>query len=226
MATKRTPTKPAPSKRAAASKPAPAKKSSPRPTPSDRVEYVLGKGTPRLLDARVDKEEIRLLVNGPAMLYGSCQLLTSLDAGDGATFHAWNKLAASFTCTSHCGANGKTKIPVVVQTSRIGTCIEFGTGPMSMYLGTVILRTKKKGTTFKQAIDAAFGDPKVRYIAMIVPQPATGHLEHDASIFNPDALPDNAPEPAKPGTAPPEPEPGHMDHHHLPPEGEGGGHKH
>jgi hypothetical protein len=157
------------------------------------VEYVLGKGTSRLLNARVDSEEIRLLVNGPAMLYGSCRLLTSLDAADGATFQAWKVLASSLRCTSLCGLNGKTDIPVVVHTSRIGTCIEFGTGPMSMYLATVVLRTKKRGTSLKQAIDAAFGEPRVSYQAVITPEAATGHLEHDATIFNPPEYPDNEP---------------------------------
>ena len=158
------------------------------------VEYVLGKGTSRLLNARVDSEDIRLLVNGPAMLYGSCRLLTSLDAADGATFQAWKVLAASLRCTSLCGLNGKTDIPVVVHTSRIGTCIEFGTGPMSMYLATVVLRTKKRGTSLKQAIDSAFGEPRVAYQAVITPEPATGHLEHDATIFNPSEYPGNEPE--------------------------------
>jgi hypothetical protein len=184
------------------------------PKPQKVAEYLLGKGTSRLLDARVDSEEIRLLVNGPAMLYGTCRLLTSLDAADGATFQAWTKLAAALQCTSLCGASGKTDIPVTVQTSRIGTCIEFGTGPMSMYLATLVLRTRKKRTTFKQVIDAAFGNPKARYVAMIVPEAATGHLEHDATIFDPDAHPGNPPDPDSPAN-------GHHDHHHG-----NGGHGH
>src|SRR5687768_10298100 len=83
------------------------------------VEYILGKGTSRLLDARVHREEIHLLVNGPAMLYGSCRLLTSLDAADGATFQAWTALCEALSCTSLCGLNGTTDIPIVVHTSRI-----------------------------------------------------------------------------------------------------------
>ena len=178
------------------------------------VEYLLGKGTSRLLDARVDSEEIRLLVNGPAMLYCSCRLLASLDAADGATFQAWKKLAAALKCTSLCGSAGKTDIPLNVQTSRIGTCIEFGTGPMSMYLATVVLRTKKKGTTVKQVIDAAFGNSKTRYSVMIVPEAATGHLEHDAAIFDPDALPGNPPDPNSPKHDPGGHPSGDHDHHH------------
>jgi hypothetical protein len=165
----------------------------------------------------VNSHEIRLLVNGPAMLYGSCRLLASLDAADGATFQAWTKLAAALKCTSLCGAAGKTDIPLIVQTSRIGTCIEFGTGPMSMYLATVVLQTRKKGTTVKQVIDAAFGNPRARYVAMIVPEAATGHLEHDATIFDPDALPGNQPEPNSPADKPGGPASGDHDHHHHQP---------
>ena len=150
-----------------------------------RVEYLLGKGTSRLLNARVDKEEIHLFVNGPAMLYGSVRLLTSLDMADGATFQAWTKLAASLTCTSLCGHNGKTAIPVTVETSRIGSCLTFSTGPMSMYQSLVVLRPKKKHQTMKRAIDEAFGKPGKAYSVILVPEPATGHAEHDGTIFEP-----------------------------------------
>jgi hypothetical protein len=182
------------------------------------LEYVLGKGTSRLLNARVDTGEIRLLVNGPTMLYGSCRLLTSLDAADGATFQAWNVLGAALTCTSLCGLNGKTDIPIVVLPSRIGTCLEFGTGPMSMYLATVVLRTKKRGTTFRQVIHDAFGNPRGNYLAMIVPEPATGHLEHDASIFEPDQYPQNEPDPGVPNDHAEHHAPGHDSHVHRSPQ--------
>lgn len=144
----------------------------------------MGKGTSRLLNARLETNEIRLFVNGPTMLYGTCRLLTSLDAADGATFQGWTALAAAMTCTSHCGLNGTTGIPVVAVPSRIGTSLEFGTGPMSMYLATLVLKTKRRGATFRQVIDDAFGNPGVPYQAVIVPEAATGHLEHVGAIFD------------------------------------------
>ncbi|MBM3737339.1 MAG: hypothetical protein FJW39_16280 [Acidobacteria bacterium] len=168
MATKKT-------KKPAARKAGPAK--------PKHVEYVLSKGSSRLLNARVDKEEIWLFVNGPAMLFGSARMLTSLDMPGGATFQAWKKLAASLSCTSLCGANGKTKIPVEVKPSRIGTSIEFSLGPMSMYQSVIVLKAKQTGVTLRQAIDDAFGNPKGAYSVVIVPEAATGHAEHDASIF-------------------------------------------
>ena len=158
------------------------------------IEYVLGKGTSRLLNARVETNEIRLLVNGPTMLYGTCRLLTSLDAADGATFQAWTALAAAMTCTSRCGLNGTTAIPVIAAPSRIGTSLEFGTGPMSMYLATVVLKTKRSGATFRQVIDEAFGNPRVPYQALIVPEAAMGHLEHIGAIFDPAQFPVDATE--------------------------------
>jgi hypothetical protein len=154
----------------------------------------MGKGTSRLLNARVDTNEIRLFVNGPTMLYGTCRLLTSLDAGDGATFQGWSALAAAMTCTSYCGLNGTTVIPVTAVSSRIGTSLEFGTGPMSMYLATVVLKTKRRGATFRQVIDEAFGNPRVPYHALIVPEAATGHLEHVGAIFDPAQFPVDATE--------------------------------
>ena len=172
-----------------------------RPVKADCVEYVLTRGSSRLMDARVGRKEIRLYVNGPAMLFGSARMLTSLDMPGGATYRAWKKLAASLTCTSFCGHNGKTKIPLQVATSRIGTHIEFSTGPMAMYQSTVVIKPKKD-VTLKQAIDEAFGHPRRSYSVVIVPEPATGHAEHDASIFEPVPEHDH-----DPGT-------GGMVHHH------------
>jgi hypothetical protein len=159
------------------------KKTASAKVPPSQVVYLLGKGTSRLLDARVNREEIHLLVNGPAMLYGSGRLLTSLDMVDGATFHAWTRLAAALTCTSNCGQNGKTVIPIEVETSRIGTCLMFSMGPMAMYQSLVVIRPKKKHKTMRDTIDEAFGHPKKSYSAVIVPEAATGHAEHDGSIF-------------------------------------------
>lgn len=150
-----------------------------------RVEYLLGKGTSRLLNVRVKKHEIHLLVNGPAMLYGSARLLTSLDMINGATFHAWTRLAAALTCTSYCGFNGETDIPIEVETSRIGTCLRFSMGPMSMYQTLIVIRPKKKDQTIWDVLDEAFNYPKVAYAVTIVPEAASGHVEHDASIFEP-----------------------------------------
>lgn len=154
-------------------------------TKKARVEYLLGRGTSRLLDARVKGEEIHLLVNGPAMLYGSARLLTSLEVADGATFHAWTRLAAALTCTSYCGHNGTTVIPIEVEPSRIGTCLVFSLGPMAMYQSLVVIRPAEAGRTMRDTLDEAFGHPKKSYSAVIVPEAATGHAEHDASIFEP-----------------------------------------
>ena len=54
-----------------------------------------------------------------------------------------------------------------------------------MYQSLVVIRPKKKGRTMKEVIDEAFGKPKGSYSVVIVPEPATGHAEHDATIFEP-----------------------------------------
>ena len=149
------------------------------------IVYVLGKGPSQLLNVRVNREEIHLLVNGPGMLYGSGRILTSLDMVDGATFHAWTRLAGALKCTSYCGHNGKTDIPIEVSTSRIGTCLTFSTGPMAMYQSQVVIRPKKRGKTMRDLLDETFGQAKKSYTAVIVPEAAAGHAEHDSSIFEP-----------------------------------------
>ena len=145
--------------------------------------YTLCKGGASLYDARVNKQQIRLFVNGPGMLFASVRLLTTLSAEDGATAQNWKKLAAALKCTSLCGFNGKTEIPVEVQISRIGAHIEFSLGPMAMYQSVVMLRPKAAGKTLKQVIDAAFGAGRKSYSVMLEPLAATGHAEHGPEFF-------------------------------------------
>ena len=116
------------------------------------------------------------------MLYGSARMLSSLDMADGATFQAWSRLAAALTCTSHCGHNGTTVIPIEVDPSRIGTCLKFSMGPMAMYQSLVVIRPARKGATMRRTLDEAFGYPKKNYSVIIVPEAATGHAEHDGFV--------------------------------------------
>ncbi len=175
----------------------------PKAAPS-RIEYVLGKGTSRLLNARIDKEEIHLIVNGPAMLYDQVRILTSLDMADGATFQAWTRLANGLSCTSYCGRNGVTKLSVTVDPSRIGTGLKFSTGPMSMYQSLVVLRPRKKGQTMKKLIDESFNYSKTAFSVLMIPEAAEGHMEHDASIF----------ESGVTGPSPSDDDSHHHEHHH------------
>lgn len=145
--------------------------------------YNLHKGTPRLLNIRVTRQEIHLHVNGPGMLYGTVRILTSLDMEDGASFHAWVRLAKALKCTSYCGYHGKLDIPVELETSRIGTCIKFSVGPMSMYSTHLILRPRSRSKTLKQTLDEAFGIERGRYSAFLIPEASTSHEDHDATIF-------------------------------------------
>ncbi|ODB95109.1 hypothetical protein A3197_17235 [Candidatus Thiodiazotropha endoloripes] len=148
-----------------------------------QVLYNLHKGTPQLLNARVTRQEIHLHVNGPGMLYGAVRLLTSLDMEDGASFHAWTRLAKTLKCTSYCGHHGKLDIPVELETSRIGTCIKFSVGPMSMYSTHLVLRSRSRSNTLKQTLDKAFGINRGRYSAYLIPEASTSHEDHDATIF-------------------------------------------
>ena len=59
----------------------------------------------------------------------------------------------------------------------------FSAGPVAMYQSLLIL-APRLDQTLKAAIDEAFGHPAQNYSVVIVPEPATGHMEHDGSIFS------------------------------------------
>lgn len=147
---------------------------------TSRVEYLLGLGTPQLLDMRVEAEEIRLHVNGPGIQFGRVRILTSLRVEDGATFGAWTKLGKSLRCTSYCGASGKTTLPITVDVSSVDSCLSFSTGPMAHYQSTVVLRPKKARKTLRETIDDAFENDKAKYHVMLVPETLAHGHDHDS----------------------------------------------
>gem|GEM_PF-4651941 len=133
-----------------------------------------------MFDVRLPVSEIRFAVNGPRMLFEKLQLLTSLDASDGATPQAYRKLAAALSGVAHCGHRAPEKVPITVKLSRIGARVEIGLGPMGMYQSELVLRTKSR-KSFRQVLDNTLVRDKKRvYRAVLFPIAGTGHHEvHD-----------------------------------------------
>ena len=142
------------------------------------LPYLLTEGGPNLFDVRLPVSEIRFAINGPGMLFEKLQLLTSLDASDGATPEAYQELAAALSGVAHCGHRAPEKVPIDVRLSRIGARLEIGFGPMGMYQSELVLRTKS-GKSFQQVLDDALlnGKKRIIYQAVLSPIPGTGHHE-------------------------------------------------
>ena len=148
-----------------------------------QIDYTFWKGGASLYEARVNRQQIRLFVNGPGMLFGRARLLATLAAEDGATAQNWKKLAAALKCTSYCGFNGKTEIEIELKGSRTGTHLEFSLGPMAMYQSVVVLRPKAAGKALRQVMDTVFGAGRKSYSMMLEPLAASGHAEHGEHFF-------------------------------------------
>ena len=115
------------------------------------------------------------------MQFGRVKILTSLGVDDGATYGAWTKLAKSLKCTSFCGTNGKTPLPISVDVSSVDSCLSFSTGPLEHYQSTVVLRSKKAGKTIRETIEEAFENSKANYHVMLVPEPLLHGHHHDVA---------------------------------------------
>ena len=141
--------------------------------------YVVGKGTPTLLSLRLESPEVRILINGPGMLFEKLCVVTSLGLFDGCHFASLERLAGELKVEVFCGAVGRQPVGVKVVTHRAGARLEIGLGPASMYQSELIIRTKS-GEALGQVIDSTLTH---RYVSDCVvalePIPATGHMEHE-----------------------------------------------
>ncbi len=143
--------------------------------------YVLGKGGPSLLDLRLRRSEVRILVTGPGMLYEKLRLVTSLSVSEGCHYRSMQRLASDLVATALCGAQGSRPAEIRVVGRRTSAVLEIEPGPSSMYQNELVLRTRN-GWSFDRVIGRALaaGYEKKDYIVALEPIPATGHLEHHA----------------------------------------------
>jgi hypothetical protein len=171
-----------------------------------RIVYTLGKGGPSLFDLRTNTREVILLVTGPGMLFDHLEVLTTLSAAAGATAKAWQAFTKGIDCVAHCSNVSKLKIMPELKRSRVGMRVHIALGPIGMYQTELILRVRKRDSTFRKFFDEVFGHPKraASYSVFLYPAIATGHPEHHHRVTDFG----NVPRPA--GTAP---ETG-PEHHH------------
>ena len=147
---------------------------------ADRIVYTLGKGGPSLFDLRSNTRELILLVTGPGMLFDHLEVLTTLSAAAGATAKAWQAFTKGIECVANCSNVGKLKIVPELKTSRVGMRVHIGLGPIGMYQTELVLRVRKRYSTFRKFCDEVFGYPKpaASYSVVLYPAIATGHAEH------------------------------------------------
>jgi hypothetical protein len=140
--------------------------------------YLLGKGGPSLLDLRVPTSAIRILVTGPGMLFEKLQLVTSFDLMTGCTVHSLRALASELEGLVFCGHVGPREVPIQAIAHRVGTTLEIGLGPVSMYQSELILRTRS-GEPFERLLSRVLvQDGLGDHLVALMPVTATGNPEH------------------------------------------------
>jgi hypothetical protein len=145
-----------------------------------RIVYTLGKGGPSLFDLRTNTREVILLVTGPGMLFDHLEVLTTLSAAAGATARAWQAFTKGMECVANCSNVSKLKIMPELKRSRVGMRVHIALGPIGMYQTELILRVRKRDSTFRKFCDEVFGPPKpaASYSVFLYPAIASGHPEH------------------------------------------------
>lgn len=145
-----------------------------------RIVHTLGKGGPSLVDLRTNTREVILLVTGPGMLFDHLEVLTTLSAAAGATAKAWEAFAKGIDCLANCSNVSKLKIMPELKRSRVGMRVHIGLGPIGMYQTELVLRVRKRDSTFRKLCDQVFGRPKpaAGYSVFLYPAIASGHPEH------------------------------------------------
>ena len=147
---------------------------------------VLTKTGPRLIDIYRDVNEVRIIVNGPGMLYEKLEFMTNRSAIDGATFAFYEQVAANLEATVDCPHAPVHSAKINVASHRVGAELSVDLGPISMYQSELRIRTVTGGT-FRALIDDLIGDSveffgdNADVIAVFVAVRATGHHEQHTS---------------------------------------------
>lgn len=153
------------------------KKQAKVPTPPPT--FVLGKGGPSLVDLRIRRSEIRLLVTGPGMLYEKLQMVTSLSISEGCHFRTMEKLAQGLSAYALCGSAGSRPAEIRTIGRRTSPVIEIEPGPHSMYQNELVLKTRN-GWSFDKMIRKTIAENSDDddFLVALEPIPASGHTEH------------------------------------------------
>lgn len=146
-----------------------------------RVEYLLTKAGPRLLDALVDSPEIEVLVTAPGMLFKRLEFVTNLDAFEGCDAGFYAELAEDMVGTIYCGHQAPIKADIRLEPHRIGVELTIELDPPTMYQSLLLLRTRS-GRTFRETImESRSVANETDIIAVFYVVRAASHHEHHAS---------------------------------------------
>lgn len=144
--------------------------------------YVLSKGGPFLLDLRISADTLRVIVNGPGMLFAHLQLVTSLALDDGLTVTDLDAFAEGVDVVSFCGNVGTVPVAPRRFDTRVGSYVQIAFGPMAMYQSELLITTKT-GESFRRLVGRTLArsvPPRSRYLAALEAVPGTGHHEGPA----------------------------------------------
>lgn len=147
----------------------------------EKIQYLLTKAGPRLLNALVDSPEIDVLVTAPGMLFKRLEFVTNLNAFEGCDASFYTELAEDMEGTIFCGHQAPTKADIKVELHRIGAELTIELEPPTMYQSLLRLRTRT-GRTFRETImESRSVATENDVIAVFYIVRAASHHEHHAS---------------------------------------------
>lgn len=113
---------------------------------------LLAKGGPSFVNLRVKVPQLRLVINGPGMLFESFKLISSLSSEMGFNLKNLAALADSFRVSVLCAHGGRQNIEAKVESDRTGGYLSLSCGPMSMYQSEMLL-SSKSGESFEELLE-------------------------------------------------------------------------
>lgn len=147
---------------------------------------VLSKAGPRIVDFYLADSQLKIIVNGPGMLYEKLELMTNRTALDGATVDFYRKVAEGLKATIACPQEPIRLAEIKIDPHRLGAELSIELGSVSMYQSLLEISTVG-GESFQELIDVSLSSSKTPFssrvptIAALVTVRATGHHEHHAS---------------------------------------------
>ena len=94
---------------------------------------VLTKSGPRLINLYLDEQELKIVVNGPGMLYSKLDFMINRSVVDGASYSFFQDIADGLEAIVDCPHSSIRRAEITVESHRLGAELSIDLGPPSMY---------------------------------------------------------------------------------------------
>ena len=122
---------------------------------NDLPQYLACQHGARVINARQERSQIVVAIDGPRMNVSHLELLTSLSMWQGHDVAALKAIARDIDAQVQCGHKPDSAVALGPVQTALGPILRIDVGPMGMYTSKLTLKTRS-GNSFREILDHCF----------------------------------------------------------------------